>query len=1037
MRNFLAFLLLVATTAAFAQSPLYFPSDPALTPDGKHIVFAYSGDLWKVATAGGRADRLTALDGAESHPRISPDGKWLAFSAAQYGNDDVYVTSLEGGPIRQLTFHDANDQVANWSWDSQTIYFASNRYNRGTTFGVSRTGGTPVRQFEHYFNTIHNVAPHPKTGEFYFNESWESSIFAHRRGYRGPFNPDIKSFDAQRTKVTKHTAWEGKDLWPMIDRAGKVYFVSDRDNDTYNLYLLEGKVPKPLTKFPTSVFTPSISADGQQIVFVRDYQLEIYDVATGKSRRVSIELNAFPGLVKTKDFNTDGKLEAFDVARDGKKIAFVSRGSLFVSDAEGKFIQQVPTGEERVAEVRWLKDDRTLLFTQTLGGYQNLYTVLADGSAAPVRRTNDTRNNRGLEISKDSSRVVYLSGRDEVRVMDLNDFSVQTVAKQEIWAFQNSLPRWSPDDRYILFTGYLDFEQDLFLVDTKAGNRLINLTNTGVTEADPVWSPDGKYIYFTSARHQPNYPRGGGEVNLYRLPLKAFDAPYAGEKFSSLFADEEKGKGKKDSVVVEIDFANLMERMETVGPRFGTQSGPFVVKDGAKTVVLYGSDHAEGKTLLYKTVYEDFEAPKTELIKGSGVGNATDLVTAKGKHYVLGGGKLQQIDLSQNKLNPTELKHTFRRNLAAEFRQMYYETWANLEENFYSEDFHGVDWPALRDRYAAYLPHLTNRADLRRLTNDLLGELNTSHFGFNSSGSEERTTDRAQSLALGLEFSATDPYLITGIIADGPADRAGIDLRPGDRLVAIDGERIDPTRNREAYLSRPSVDKEVALTQVRGTVESIVRLHPTTTAEERNHRYDAWVDDCQRRVDEQTEQRVAYIHMKNMGGGELDNFLNEMVSEGHRRDALILDLRYNTGGNVHDAVLQFLQQKPYLRWKYRGGAAAAQPNFAPSAKPIVLLINEQSLSDAEMTTEGFKQLGLGTVMGTPTYRWIIFTSGKGLVDGSFYRLPSWGCYALDGRNLEKTGVEPDIRIDNTAADRQAGRDPQLDAAIREVLRQLK
>ena len=1033
MRFLPLLLVLFLSTCVRAQSPVYFPDQPTLTPDGTAIVFAYNGDLWRTPTTGGPASRLTALDGAESHPRISPDGKWLAFSSAQYGNNDVYLMLLSGGPIKQLTFHSAGDQVSNWSWDSQTVYFESSRYNRVSTYGVAVSGGTPHRLVEDYHNNIHNVAFHPTDGRMFFNESWESNNFTHRKGYKGPFNPEIKSFDQALKTVTVHTDWEGKDMWPLVDRRGNIFFTSDRDNGEYNLYQLIGKSPKRLTKFKSSVFAPAIAADGSVIAFIRDYQLHVYTVASGKTTRVPVRLSAFGGLEKTADFNTDRKVESFDVAYDGKKIAFVSRGELFVSDIEGEFIRRMETGPGRVTEVKWLRDHKTLLFTQTIGGYQNLHTIAADGSAPPVVRTRDSRNNRGLELSADTSQVVFLSGRNEIRTMDLADFTTATVATQEIWGFQNSLPRWSPDGRYLLFTGYVNFEQDLFVVDLQNDNELINLTRTGVSETDPVWSPDGKYIYFTSARHQPQYPRGGGDVNLYRLPLQRYDQPYRSDKFDALFAEEKKDE-KKDSVVVTIARDGLMERIERIGPAFGRQSGPAVRTDGDKTIILFGSGHEGGG--FYQLVLEPFADPKTTKIKGSGVGNATDLVTRKGKHYLLGDGRLQRVNLGQNKLEAIDLKQTFRRNLREEFDQMYYETWANLEENFYSDDFHGVDWPALRDRYAAYLPYVTNRADLRRLTNDLLGELNTSHFGFYSSGSEERTKQRTTSNDLGLAFTAADPYRIDRIIARGPADRTDTNLRPGDRLVAIDGERIDPKQNREAYLSRPSRDEAITLTVARGSEEFDVQVHPVSSGSTRNARYDEWVDSRQAIVDAASEKKVAYVHMKNMGGGELDNFLNEMVAEGNRRDGLILDLRWNTGGNVHDAVLQHLSQRPYLQWQYRNGGRSPQPNFAPAAKPIVLLINEQSLSDAEMTAAGFKELGLGTIVGTPTYRWIIFTSGKSLVDGSRYRLPSWGCYTLDGKNLEKTGVEPDIRVDNTAADRLNGRDPQLERAIEVVLKEL-
>ena len=1011
------------------ESP-YFTDHPALTPDGETLIFAYNGDLWTVPTAGGTAGRLTALDGRESHPRVSPDGKWLAFTSGQYRQGDVYVMPLAGGPIRQLTFHDANDRVAGWNWTSDEILFVSNRYNRGTTYAVPPTGGTPRRLFEHYFNTIHNPAYDAKTGELYFNESWESDNFVNRKGYKGPFNPDIKKFSRDGKSVDVLTAYDGKDLWPLTTRDGRLFFVSDRDG-AYNLYASQDRKSKQLTRSKTGIYAPVISADGSKVAYVEDYQLRVYDVRSGKVSKPDIRLNAFAGLNRTQDFKTKGNLSYFDVARDGKKLAFVSRGELFVSDLEGKFIRLIPTGPGRVLECKWLKDDRTLVFNQTLNGYPNLFTVPADGSADPTRRTNDRRSNRNLEMSHDTSHLAYLSGRDELRLLNLDDFSSATVAKAEFWGFQNNQPRWSPDDRYLLFAAHVDFENDLYVVDLEEGNKLTNLTRTGVAESNPVWGPEGKYIYFESARHQPSYPRGGGNTDLYRVPLRKWDAPYRAAGFEELFAAEDKDK-KKDSMAVVIDVENFMERLERVGPGFGYQGGAYVVKKGDKTHVLYGSQHEGGG--FYQTIYEDFERPETKKFDVQGVSNATDLVEVKGKYYLLGAGTVMSLDLDQSKGKKIDLEHTFRRNLADEFNQMYYETWAGVEENFYNEDFHGADWPALRDRYAKFLPYLTDRADLRRLTNDLLGELNTSHYGFYSNGDEEEVRQGARTQVPGIKWKqGEDPYVVAGLLTEGPLDRVDNPVRPGDRLVAVNGNRVNPTENRERYFSAPSRDREMTLTFERGGKEIDVRLHPVSPGTERRLRYDEWMDANQARVDELGDKRVAYVHMKNMGGGELDRFLNEMVSEGYQRDALILDLRYNTGGNVHDAVLQHLSQRPYLQWQYREGRRANQPNFAPAAKPIILLINQQSLSDAEMTAAGFQELGLGTIIGTPTYRWIIFTSGKGLVDGSFYRLPSWGTYTLDGKNLEKTGVEPDVRVDNTAADRVNGRDPQLERAVKAAL----
>jgi C-terminal processing protease CtpA/Prc len=284
-------------------------------------------------------------------------------------------------------------------------------------------------------------------------------------------------------------------------------------------------------------------------------------------------------------------------------------------------------------------------------------------------------------------------------------------------------------------------------------------------------------------------------------------------------------------------------------------------------------------------------------------------------------------------------------------------------------------------------------------------------------------------------FEPAHPYTVQRIVKRSAADKKGIDIRPGDVLIKVNEETIDPSRDRHAYFTRPSRDQELSLVFSRQGQDVTARLHPQASLF--NEFYEEWIDQNQKRVDDKSHKRIAYGYMKNMGRGELDQFIIDMTGELNQKEALILDLRYNTGGNVHDEVLKFLSQRSYLQWKYRDGKLSPQSNFAPSDKPLVLLTNEQSLSDAEMTAQGFKALKLGKIIGNETYRWIIFTTGIGLVDGSFIRMPSWGCYTLEGKNLEQTGVQPDILVLNGFVDKLNGRDPQLDRAIDEILKLLK
>ncbi len=1019
-----------------AQEDVYFVSTPSLNPDGTEVIFAYEGDLWKVPTDGGTATRITAMAGDENYPRVSPDGNWIAFSSSQYGNADVYVMPYNGGEIKRLTFNSSNDQVETWSWDSKTVYFQSNRYNSRSAYTINRQGGTPSRLFEHFFNRPHNLAIHPE-GAIYFNESSESSNQVARKRYRGPFNPDIKSYDLKRKEYKQHTTYLGKDMWASIDRQGKVYFASDEVNGEYNLYTLDGSGKIGLTQFSTSIKTPQVNANGGKVVFEKDYQLYIYDTNTQKSQKINVSIFQNSTLAQTQEFNTKGNISAFDVSPDEKKVAFISRGELFVSDIGGKFIKQLQGNpKERTTEVKWLKDNQTLLYTQTVNGYANVFTRNAATDGDIKALTNDDQSNRNLELNSDRTKVTFLSGINEVRLMDLETFESETIANEELWGPNNPQPRFSPDGAYIAFTVKNDFEEDIYLYHI-ASKELTNYTQTGVTETSPFWGPDGKYLYFVSNRIKPSYPFGLQDGRVYRVALARKERDFKSDELEKVFQEENKeDKKEKTTVAVAIDFdQDILRSLERISPNFGTQSSPYVVKSGNKTHVIYRSNHDENQRALWITTLEPFERNKTEKINGSA--RAGGIVSVGKNHYAVSGGAINALNLASKKLTPIETSFNFRKSLSNEFEQMYYETWAGIEENFYNETFHGQDWGKLRTQYAQYLPYLKSRAELRVLLNDMLGELNSSHMGFRSGGPEERSYYNTNSLNLGVIFSNENPYEIVQVVNESSADFADKNIRTGDVLTSINGRAIDKSINREFYLSQPSIDEEVTLGLTRGKESFEVKIHPASMGALRTNLYDEWIENNQKRVDQATKDQVAYVHMKNMSGGALQQFLIEMTSEGYNRDALILDLRYNTGGNVHDEVLKFLAQKPYLKWKFREGKLTTQGNFGAGAKPMVLLINEQSLSDAEMTTAGFKELGLGTVIGTETYRWIIFTSGNGLVDGSFYRLPSWGCYTLDGKNLEKEGVQPDIKVDMNFADRINGRDPQLDRAIEEILKQLK
>jgi tricorn protease len=1031
----LLILMVIRLTISQAlASEAYFVSDPTLSPDGQTVAFVYENDLWQVPAAGGTAYRLTAFEGKVSVPRFSPDGQWIAFTSTRDRNANVYLMPAAGGEIKQLTWHQGADVVDSWSWDSKRIYFHSSRENMSSVYTISIEGETPQRLFDHYFNVEHHLVEHPLTGELLFTESWESLRFPHRKRYRGEHRPDILSYNPQNDTFVNLTDFEGQDLWPTIDKNGVLYFASDEYNGEYNLYTFNNGQKEQLTRFERSIQRPQVSANGNLVVFVKDYRMYTYDVASGQSDLLDVSLFQAPNLALEQSFAVKGNISWFDVSPDEKKLAFVSRGELFVSDIEGKFIRQMPVNpDERVIEVKWMGDNKTLLLTRTHQGWANLFTINADGRSSERQIENTRQTSRLLTLSPDHKMAVYLSGRNEVKVVDLQSMQARVAVRDELWGFQNSAPSFSPDGEYVLFTAFRNFEQDVMIHHLKSGETF-NLTSSGVSQRQPWWSPDGKYIYVVTDRVNPNYPRGNVRTSIYRIALHRFADPLRSNAFDEIFSEDQKKDTLPPKIV--IDRNRVEDRWEQMAVRGGVQWAPQVFRHKDGQVMLFMSDHEKGEPALWNMVMNPFEERKTEKISGANPGSSPLICQVKGKYWVLASGNIHKLDVDGNKMEPVEMDFSFSRKLGKEFRQIFYETWATLDENFYDDDFHGVDWNKMLDYYAEFLPHLRNRENLRVLLNDMLGELNSSHMGFNSTGKEEEPFFKYETAETGLIFSKDKPFTVDRIITNSQLDLTHKSVLPGDILIAVNGSKIKEGDSRDKYFYFAGRPAEIELSFRRGRDEFSVVTRPHTPQQISDLLYDEWIRWNRQYVEEKSNGRVAYVYMKNMGAESLEQFLIDMTTFAAPKDALLFDIRHNRGGNVHNDVLQFLAQRPYLNWKYRGGSLAPQPNFAPSAKPIVLVINERSLSDAEMTAEGFRQLELGKIVGIETYRWIIFTSGKSFVDGSSCRLPSWGCYSLDGKNLEMTGVAPDIETSETFHDRLHNRQPQLDRAIEELLKQL-
>lgn len=1003
---------------------LHFPSRPSLSPDGKQIYFSYDGDIFRVSAEGGLAMRLISLGGNETSPKVSPDGKYLAFASDIQGNDDVYIVPVAGGDVKRLTYHEASDVPSGWTPDSRNVYFESDRANNKTTYKVTLNGGTPCRLFPGYFNTISNVTENPVTKEIYFNESAESYSFPTRKRYVGDHNPDIKSWNPSGKEYRQLTSYTGKDTWPMTDKNGTLYYVSDEYNKEANIvrYNPSGKAEQ-LTAFTRSVQYPSISYDGSAIVFLLDYKINYLDLKSGKVTEPQITI-ADNNIVLQRSF-ADQRPDAAAVSSDGKKFAFAIRGLLYVSDTRGKYLRQLETPkDERVRNVIWGPDNNTIYYIRTNKGYYNIYKIKADGSAAEKPVYTVDQMVTSMQPSHKGDKIAFISGHRSVMLLDTSNDTVEKLCDGQFWSFYSYDIAFSFDDSHIAFEGMNHFDRDIYIYSFR-DKKLTDLTNSASSEGNPCFSPDGKNLYMVANLYGTFFPRGGGSYKMYRLPLRRYNQkPFKSDIYDRLFA-ENKDEGKKDSTVT-VDYREIFRRLETM-PQNGHSL--FTYSAGGKSWLLYSS-----KRKVYALQISDPEA-KPELIKDLPGGY---YITSRKDLYAVYEGDIYKIDLNFPKAVKTEIRKSVEKNLNDEFRQIFYEVWAVMEQNYYDVNLHGTDWKAKREYYASLLPYVKNREQLRTLVTDMLGELNSSHQGFNSRGKEEPAPQiRSASAETGIIWKNEYPYTVDRILTDSPANSVDIDLKPGDVLAAVNGQRICEKQNRESYFISPIRPEEITLTFKRDSKEFDVKLHTISYGEVKKMLYTEWEDINKALVDSLGKGEIAYIHLRDMRDESLSAFLKAMHTDAVNKEALILDLRYNNGGNVHKEVLDFLGQRAHFTWSYRDFPHDTHPNVTPGNKPIAVLVNERSLSDSEVTSNGIKALGIAKIIGTETYRWIIFTSSVGLIDGSSVRMPAWGCYSLDGKDLEFTGVKPDIYVKNTFKDRLEGKDPQLERAIREVLDQLK
>ena len=1028
--------------------------------NGTEVVFSYAGDLYKVPLTGGEARRLTSHIGYEIFPRFSPDGKSIAFTGEYDGNREVYLIPSEGGQPQRLTYTSTNGRddvgdrmgpnnvVMTWTKDGRVVY--RNRIGdgfQGKLWTVSSEGGMP------------EALPLPEGGFCCYSPDGKrlayNRVFREFRTwkyYRGGMADDIWIYDPAQKKVENITDNVAQDIVPMWI-GEEIFFISDRDK-TMNIfaYNTRTKTTEKVTDY-TDYDVKFPSTDGQVIVYEQAGYLHKLDPKTRRSEQIHITLNAENVYARTVQKHVADDIRSAGFSADGKRLAITARGEVFdvpVQKGVTRNITRTPGANERGAS--WSPDGQYIAYISDRTGETEIY-LQPSGGGDPIQLTvgNDTYI-RQLEWSPDSKTVLYTDRKNRIVTVDVATKVKKTVMQNPEGEFYEVA--FSPDSRWIAYTKPASNQFSVIYVYNLAEGKEYPVTERWYNSSSPTFSTDGKYLVFESDRDfnpiygrlewNHVYTRMGG---IYLAMLQAdTPSPFLPQDEAVTVTKSRKDENKEskkadkpkteEQKLVEIEPEGILARIVKLPLSAGNYYNLF---SNGKCVWYYNN----GATHAY-----DLEAQEDHTVAEGAfmlAAAGTDKVMYwKGNGFyigTLGTGKAaldKAVDLS-DMVAPIDYDQ--------EWAQIFDEAWRAYRDGFYVENMHGVDWKAIKRKYAVLLPYVKTRLDLNYVIGEMIGELACGHAYVNPG--DYPKPERISMGLLGAELNRDESgfYRIDKIIPGtpyseklrSPLTEPGMNIKEGDYITAIDGVSTATVDNiYQLLIGKAGVLTELSInTKASANGARKVVVKPTDNEYPLYH-YN-WVQNNIRRVEEATNGRVGYIYIPDMGPEGLNEFARYFYPQ-LDKEALIIDDRANGGGNVSPMIIERLLRKPYRMTMSRVSTLTGTIPDATQYGPKVLLINKYSASDGDLFPWSFKANNLGTVVGTRTWGGIVGISGPlPYMDGTDIRVPFFTNYdAKTGQWIvENHGVDPDILIDNDPIQEQAGVDQQLEKAIEVVLQQLK
>ncbi len=1066
-----------ATTAASAeaQAPRWL-RNAAISPDASTIAFTYKGDIFTVPVAGGMARQITSNPAYDTNPVWSPDGRTLVFASAREGSMDLYAVDANGGTPRRLTTVSSNETPLGFL-DSKTLLYSAagdpspassrmpTRLTKTYKIDITQPNARPVL----YLSMPMGAVSASNDGRILYQDrkGLEDVLRKHERSSG---TADIWLIENGNFK--KLTDFQGHDMNPQWRPDGKGYYYISEQDGTLNVWSagLDGS-RQQLTKFEKHPVRSLSAASNGMLAFSWDGDL--YTLTPGgqpQKVNVNIVADQYDGDRVKKFVNSGASQMA--VSPDGKEVAFVIRGDIYVTDTEYKTTRRITDTPAQERVVEFSPDGRKLVYDSDRDGQWQLFTAEIKNPAekrfAYATEIVEKPLYKGEKIaqqpafSPDGKMVAFLEDRTELRVMDLKTKKVTTVLPAEFnysYTDGDVTYAWSPDSKWLLASyigkgGWNNVDVALVSAD---GKKIVNLTESGYTDTNPRWALGGKAITYATGKY--GMKSHGSWGNQDDVVLMAFDQEAwddfnateeeaklkeaaekekkeAEEKDSKDKKDKKSKKGKKadkdskDVKPLDLDIEGRRHRMRRLTGESSSLLDYYLSPKGDK--LYYIAEATEGG---YNLLERNLREGDTKvLVKGVSGGIAAD---AKGENlFVLGGSGIKKVDLAKGDATPVEFDAPYDRVPSLEREYIYDHMLRQVADKFYDVNLHGVDWDYYGKHYREFLPYIDNNEDFAILLSEILGELNASHTG----GRYFAPGAKMQTASLGVLYDDTfngDGLRVAEVVAGSPLSSKKAGVKKGDVILAIDGEKILAGRDYAPLLEGKADRKTMLQIRRAGGKLDTVSVKPLSGAAFNDLLYQRWVERNEAYVDSLSNGRVGYVHIQGMDSPSFRTAYDRILGKYRNCDAVVVDTRWNGGGWLHNDIAKLLGGKEYVRFMPRGRYIGSEP-FSQWYKPSVMLVNEGNYSDAHGTPVTYRALNLGKIVGAPVPGTMTAVWWETQIDPTLvFGIPQVTNADLNGQPFENHQLDPDVTVYNNPADELRGRDAQLEEAVKTVLSQVK